>query len=209
MTITSKCAALKPGDRLVDDQLFIALQRAVAWLEEHDYQYAVIGGIANQRWGVSRLTHDVDIKVLVPDLDYATIRTALRADFAERGRPHVPLNPLVVDVVIDGATVDFLLAIPGYDEQVVTRAVQHKLDDLSIWLCLPEDLIVQKVVAGRPKDWIDIEGILVEQHGKLDLDYLEDWLAQFAEFLERPEILAQYQKIQERISEALAKLDEE
>lgn len=193
----------------MDDQLFIALRRAVAWLEEHEYQYAVIGGIANQRWGVPRLTHDVDIKVLVPNLDYSTIRTALRADFAERGRPHVPLNPLVVDVVIGEATVDFLLAIPGYDEQVVTRAVQHELDDLSIWLCLPEDLIVQKAVAGRPKDWVDIEGILVEQHGKLNLAYLEDWLAQFAEFLEQPEILTQYQDIQAHIAQTVAKFNGE
>ena len=100
----------------MDEDLILALQKAITWLEEHGYQYALIGGIANQWWGVPRLTHDVDIKVLVPDLDYAAVREALRADFPGRGRPHAPRNRLIVDAIIEDATVDFLLTIPGYDD---------------------------------------------------------------------------------------------
>jgi hypothetical protein len=64
-------------------------------------------------------------------------------------------------------------------------------------------------VAGRAKDWQDIEGILIEQRGQLDLDYLEDWLSQFAEVLEQPEILAQYRDIQERIAAVLAQIQDD
>jgi predicted nucleotidyltransferase len=193
----------------VDDKLVAALRAAIDWLESRNYRFAVIGGIANQHWGTTRITHDVDFKVLVPELDYATIRDALRTDFPERGRPRAPLSPLVVDVMIDETTVDFLLAIPGYDEQVVTRAVQCELEGLPAWLCTAEDLIIQKAVAGRGRDWQDIEGILIEQRGQLDLEYVEDWLTQFAELLERPEILTQYQEIQAHIAEAVAELNGE
>jgi len=72
-----------------------------------------------------------------------------------------------------------------------------------------EDLIIQKAVAGRTKDWQDIEGILIEQRRQLDLDYLEDWMSQFAEALEQPEILAQYRDIQERIAAVLAQIQDD
>lgn len=172
----------------------------MAFLNERDCRYAVIGGIANQVWGKPRFTHDVDLKVLVPDIDYAAARAAIRAAFPEPGRPHAPDNPLIVSANIEGVVVDFLLTLPGYEEQIVTRAVRCDLGDLQVWVCAPEDLIIQKAVAGRTKDWQDIEGVLIEQHGHLDLDYLEDWLAQFAELLEQPEILDRYREIQNHIA---------
>jgi predicted nucleotidyltransferase len=184
----------------VEPQLESPLREAIAFLEAHGYRYAIIGGIAVTAWGTIRATRDIDLKVLVPDLDYATVRDAIRAAFPNPGRPHLPRNPLVVAVNIEGVVVDFLLTLPGYEEQIVTRALQRTIGDLRVWICAPEDLVVQKAVAGRPKDWEDIEGVLTEQHGRLDLDYLEDWLSQFAELLEQPEILSQYRAIQGRIA---------
>ena len=64
-------------------------------------------------------------------------------------------------------------------------------------------------MAGRAKDWQDIEGILIEQRGQLDLDYLEDWLSQFAEALEQPEIVAQYRDIQEHIAAVLTQIQDD
>jgi len=180
-----------------------ALRQAVALLEAQGYRYAVIGGIANQRWGRARFTYNVAIKVLVPDTDYPAARAAIRSAFPQRARPQVPANPLIVDAKVAGVSVDFLLTVPGYEENIVTRAVRGDLDGLAVWICSPEDLVIQKAVAGRVQDWQDIEGILIEQQGRLDLAYVEDWLQQFAAALEQPEILRQYQSIQERISVAL------
>lgn len=188
--------------------LIAALTAAISWLNGHSLRYALIGGVANQYWGRVRYTRDIDIKVLVPELNYASLRSALRESFPERGRPAAPADPLIVDVQIEGEKVGFLLAIPGHDEMVVTRAVKAQLGELEVWLCTAEDLVIQKAVAGRGRDWQDIEGILIEQHGKLDRDYLEDWLSQYAALLERPEILAQYQDIQEHIGRAARKLKE-
>lgn len=184
----------------MEPQLESPLREAIAFLEAHGYRYAIIGGIAVTAWGTIRATRDVDLKVLVPDLDYAAVRDAIRAAFPEPGRPHLPRNPLVMAVNTEGIVVGFLFALPGYEEQIITRAVQCDLGDWRVWVCAPEDLVIQKAVAGRPRDWEDIEGVLIEQHGRLDLAYLEDWLSQFAELLEQPEILSQYRTIQDRIA---------
>lgn len=190
----------------VAEALKEALRQAVALLERQGYRYAVIGGIANQRWGRARFTYNVDIKVLVPDTDYPAARAAIRSAFPERARPHVPANPLIVDTKVTGVSVDFLLAVPGYEENIVTRAVRGNLDGLEVWICSPEDLVIQKAVAGRVQDWQDIEGILIEQHGRLNLAYVEDWLRQFTAALDQPEILSQYQSVQKRITAELTRL---
>ena len=62
-------------------------------------------------------------------------------------------------------------------------------------MCSAEDLIIQKVVAGRPKDWSDVEALLIEQRDHLDEAYIGEWLAQFAEALEIPDLLTQYKKL--------------
>ena len=181
------------------------LRRAIALLEKHGYRYAVIGGIAVQYWGIVRLTVDVDLKVLAPQTDYGTARSRIRAAFPQRGRPQVPPDPLVVDTNIGGVVVDFLLAAPGYEENVITRAVRKKIGALTVWLCTAEDLVIQKTIAGRGKDWQDIEGILARQMKRLDFDYLEDWVKQFAELLEEPEILGKYLETRDAVRKILAK----
>jgi predicted nucleotidyltransferase len=187
----------------VQAELRKALRQAIASLEKHNLRYAVIGGIALQLWGKPRFTYDVDIKVLVPDTDYSAARAKIRAAFPKRARPHAPPNPLIVDAQVGDITVDFLLALPGYEENIITRAVRRRMGNLALWICSAEDLIIQKVVANRPKDWQDIEGILAEQHGRLDYDYIENWLQQFADALEQPKILRQYHDIRKRIDAIL------
>ena len=179
----------------MENKLFETLKRVVALLEKQGFRYAIIGGIANQMWGQARFTYDIDIKLFVPDTDYAGIRETLTSAFPESGRPELPLNPLIVSVNIRNVIVDFLLATPGYEEQIITRAVRTTIADLPIWVCTAEDLIIQKALANRAKDWQDIEGIVNEQRKCLDNDYIEEWLTQFAEILDQPELLSRYQRI--------------
>jgi hypothetical protein len=171
------------------------LRAAIDFLERHGYRYAVVGGIALSQWGVVRLTYDVDIKVLAPDVDYSVVRAALRKAFPQSAREHAPHEPLIVAVDIDGVIIDFLLALPGYEELIIERAVQRDLGGWSAWICSAEDLIIQKVVAGRAKDWPDVEALLIEQRGKLDEVYIADWLGQFVEALEQPELLNEYRRL--------------
>jgi hypothetical protein len=98
-----------------------ALHEVVTFLENQGLSYALVGGVANQILGQARFTYDVDVKVLVPEFDYETLRTTLTTAFPEPGRPDLPMNPLIVSVKIGDILVDFLLTTPGYEEQVVTR----------------------------------------------------------------------------------------
>jgi hypothetical protein len=152
------------------------------------------------QWSAVRVTHDVDIKVLVPDTDYATIRKKIREAFPDRARSHVPENPFIVAVNIDGVIVDFLLTIPGYEENIITRAVHRDLAEFTVWVSSAEDLIIQKIVADRGKDWLDVEALLIEQWGQLDEDYINSWLKEFADALESPEITEKYQEIFKKVA---------
>lgn len=73
----------------------------------------------------------------------------------------MPENPLIVAVNIEGVIVDFLLALPGYEELIVERAVPRDLGGWTAWICSAEDPIIQKAVAGRAKDWEDIEALII------------------------------------------------
>ena len=58
---------------------------------------------------------------------------------------------------------------------------------MRIHLPTPEDLIIMKAVAHRPKDWLDIQGI-IQSHPDLDRRRIREWVTQFAELLEMPEL---------------------
>jgi Nucleotidyl transferase of unknown function (DUF2204) len=183
----------------MEKSLEAPLRKALVFLEERGYPYAIIGGIALAQWGVVRATLDVDIKVVVPDGDYTSIRSTLRSEFPVVARKEIESNPFIVSVEIDGIITDFLLALPGYEENIIKRSTQRDLNDWKAWICSAEDLIIQKAVAGRGKDWLDIEALLIEQHGQLDKDYITGWLSQFSEALEDQSILSEYDRLARRV----------
>ena len=179
----------------MERQLEASLRKVIAFLDARSFRYAVIGGIALAQWGIVRATYDADIKVLVPNHDYASVRAALRSAFPEPARQELPHNSLIVAVVVDDVIVDLLLALPGYEELIIERAVSRDLGGWTAWICSAEDLIIQKIVAGRDKDWLDVEALLIEQRGKLDMSYVEDWIIQFTDVLETPRMLAHYRRL--------------
>jgi hypothetical protein len=107
-------------------------------------------------------------------------------------------DPLMVAVNIKGVIIDLLLALPGYEEQIIERAITRELGGWSIQVCSAEDLIIQKIIAGRARDWLDVEELLIAQYDRLDQVYIEGWLSQFTEALEQPAMLSNYRKLRER-----------
>ena len=172
-----------------------ALLHAVDLLERHKLRYAVVGGLALAQWGVSRATRDVDFKVSVPGTDYDAVREILTTALPDPGRPGLPANPLIVSVCADGVIVDFLLALPGYDTEIVDRAVERDVGDHKVFFTSAEDLIVQKAIANRERDWLDVEALLVARRDRLDLAFIRHWAEQFADALERPELAARIEAL--------------
>ena len=52
-----------------------------------------------------------------------------------------------------------------------------------------EGLIVYKAFADRTRDWIDVEGVLLRQQGRLDLELVFAELTPLSEAKESPEIV--------------------
>ena len=62
-------------------------------------------------------------------------------------------------------------------------------------VCTPEDLIIQKVVSERRKDWDDIEIIVKRQSVNLDREYLLKHCRDLSDLMERPDIFSTMQSL--------------
>lgn len=86
-----------------------------------------------------------------------------------------------------GINLDISLGMLPFEREAVERSIEYKPGDLMIRLPTPEDLVIFKAVAHRPEDIMDIQEI-VRAAPALDVVRIKDWLEQFAEVLEAPEI---------------------
>lgn len=168
-----------PSPETAPAELLSALAGALATLRVPWY---VFGAQAVLIWGRPRLTADVDVTVrlephdpgrLVEVLGAAGFRLRLDAgdDFVRRTRvlPFVYLpNGLPLDLVLGG---------PGLEDEFLSRARHVQIGQTTIPVISPEDLIVVKILAGRPKDLEDVRGIVRERIESLDLQGIRSTLA--------------------------------
>jgi len=179
-----------------------------AW-EMHEFftrlgvPYVVIGGMAVQYWGEPRFTQDVDITVVAPPDDPDRLIQPIIRRFQSRvddAAAFAARNRVILVRASNGCDVDISLALPGYEDELMRRAVDYLIEPgKAIRLCSAEDLIIHKAVAGRPQDVRDIEGVVYRQRDRLDVPYIKDWLKGFSELLARPEILDSFERPWERM----------
>jgi predicted nucleotidyltransferase len=84
--------------------------------------------------------------------------------------------------------VNIVFGFLPFEQEAVARATLVDIDGVSIPLLCPEDLIVMKAVAHRPRDLDDIKGILAAQ-SSLNLTRMLNWVQKFATALDMPEML--------------------
>jgi hypothetical protein len=63
-----------------------------------------------------------------------------------------------------------VLAGPGLEVEFLRRAIPVAIGGTLVPVITPEDLIVTKVLAGRPKDIEDIRSVIQERSSSLDVD---------------------------------------
>jgi hypothetical protein len=157
-------------------------------------RWYVFGAQAATVWGSPRMSADLDVTAqiaperaqqVVADLEAAGfhLRVDDVADFAARTR----VLPLVHSV--SGMPVDLVLSGPGLEERFHERAIPVDIGGVAIPFISPEDLIVTKVLAGRPKDLEDVRGVLRARSGVLDLGYIRSTLALLEEALAQSDLL--------------------
>ena len=151
----------------------------------------VIGGIAVGLLSKTRFTEDLDAMVLLSVEDVPVFLEKAKEEgiipriddaekFAKRNRV------LLLRHAPSQTDIDISLGVLPFEEEVVQRSILHKVDkSLSIRLPTPEDLIIMKAIAHRPKDLLDIQEI-IRSNPALDKDRIESRVRQFADFLEIP-----------------------
>jgi hypothetical protein len=83
-----------------------------------------------------------------------------------------------------GMVVDFVLSVPDYERQAIGRSRLVGFGGVGVRLAAAEDVVVHKLVAGRPRDIEDTHGIVAKNPG-LGTGYVERWLAVFGRTLDR------------------------
>ena len=152
--------------------VFEAAFEVDTFCRERHWRFCFIGGIAVLRWGEPRLTRDADLTLITgygteaPFVDALVARFEGRVDdtagFAMRNR-------VVLLRASNGTPIDVALGALPFEEHAIERATPFAIGDgNSIVTCSAGDLVVYKVFAGRDRDWLDVEGVLVRQSVSLD-----------------------------------------
>lgn len=138
--------------------------------------HAIGGALALAYYAEPRTTIDVDVNVFVSTERWPDVRDAL--------------SPLGIDVNLDVAElerdgqvrlwwernpVDLFFSYDPFHEEMKNRARRVPFAETTIPILSPEHLAVCKAMFDRPKDWLDIEQILVATD-PLDLPEIEAWL---------------------------------
>jgi len=168
-------------DCFQDDYLTV-VELAHRALSSTQAPYCVIGALALGVWGTPRATYDVDFLVLAQCTDPQPFLGLLRtAGFLINETWH-DANPMAREMVLrlvhptaPHFPVDLVFSLSPFDRAVLDR--RHAIDfhGLTIWMSSPEDLVLMKLRASRPRDFDDVISIIKNPRLHLDLAYLWDW----------------------------------
>lgn len=166
--------------------------------EQEGWRFCFIGGLAVQRWGEPRETVDVDLTLLTGFSDEDRYVSMLIARFEPRiedAAAFARANRVLLLRARSGVGLDIALGGLPFEESAVDRSSPFTFPPgVPLRTCSAEDLIVLKAFADRAKDWVDVDGIIIRQSGRIDWTYVRTHLAPLAELKEAPEILDHLEK---------------
>lgn len=165
------------------------LERLALELGARGLPYMIVGGQAVLLYGEPRLTRDIDV-TLGADIDrLPDVRAAARALGL---RLLVDPETFVRDTMVlpceepaSGIRVDFIFSHSPYERQALDRAKLKRIGSADLRFASLEDVVIQKIVAGRPRDIEDVKGMLLKNPA-VDAAYVERWLREFEGALGEP-----------------------
>jgi Nucleotidyltransferase of unknown function (DUF6036) len=183
----------------VDSAVLAVLAAIAPALRRSGDRWYLFGAQAVTIWGRPRLSADVDITVAIagPPDDFVVaaldagfdLRTSDWRDLVARARV-LPLLHRATEMPLD-----VVLAGPGLEAEFLERAVVTTLAGMEVPVISPEDLVVTKLLAGRPKDVDDVRGILEERHERLDLARVRSLLGLLEEALSRGDLAPDFERL--------------
>jgi predicted nucleotidyltransferase len=159
------------------------LERIALGLEQRQIPYMIIGGQAVLIYGEPRLTRDIDVT-----LGAGPERLAELLAFADASgwrllveSPQEFVQRTMVLPCVDPESdirIDFIFSHSPYEQQAMGRVRRVAIGKAAVRFAAAEDVIVHKIVAGRPRDLDDVRSILLK-NPDLDRAYIRQWLAEF------------------------------
>ena len=152
-------------------------------LEEHGIPYMIIGGQAVLLYGSPRLTKDIDITLGLGVNGLPEVISLI----AELGLAVIPENyeEFVRDTMVlplkdekTGIRIDLIFSYTPYEEEAIHRARAVRLGARSVRFAAPEDVIIHKIFAGRPRDMEDAS-VIITKNPDIDREYVRRWLEEF------------------------------
>ena len=154
-------------------------------------------------YGVARLTADVDVTVRAPANESTATWLAVveQHGFSRRfSDPAFTELSRVVPLVHAGTglPVDVVLAGPGLEDELLARAVWLAVDGVRVPVVEVSDLVILKVLAGRPKDLEDVVALLRVHGAKVERARVEHVLRLLEEALGQSDLLVEFHRAQAR-----------
>lgn len=127
-------------------------------------------------------------------LEHFTPRRADAKDFALQNR-------VLLLSAADSIGVDIALGSLPFEERLIARATQFDCGSgATLLTASAEDMVVLKTFAGRPQDWVDVEGILIRQGDALDWDLILEELTPLCELKESPESVDRLVRLRDELA---------
>jgi hypothetical protein len=186
-----------------------ALIRAAADLqtvcETHNWRFCFIGGLAVLRWGEPRETIDVDLTLITGfghESEFVSVLTQAFEPRIEDAAAFAQANRVLLLRTVSGVGLDIAFGGLPFEELAVSRSTLFTYPpDIPLRTCSAEDLIVLKAFADRPKDWMDIEGVIVRHAPVLDWAYVRAHLPPLEELKEAPDLLERLEQVRTRLND--------
>ncbi|MHB8511616.1 MAG: nucleotidyltransferase [Actinomycetota bacterium] len=141
--------------------------------------HALCGGLAANLYRREvRATSDVDFAVIIDPRRVAEVVDALDAKGWKADEGWKRAEQLRVSHR-GFPRVDCIIATTDYEKAAVERAQVATIERNKVRVLTPEDLIVFKLVAGRPRDYDAVAAIINDHLVDLDANYIKRWLRQF------------------------------
>jgi hypothetical protein len=168
-------------DGFQDDYLAV-VELASRALSSTQAPSCVIGALALGVWGTPRATYDVDFLVLAQCTDPQPFLDLLQTTGFAINETWHEANPMAREVVLrlthptaPHFPVDLVFSQGPFDRAVLDRRRAVDLRGLTVWMSSPEDLLLMKLRASRPRDFDDVISIAKNPRLQLDLNYLWHW----------------------------------
>ncbi|MBI5573357.1 MAG: hypothetical protein HY919_02220 [Elusimicrobia bacterium] len=173
-------------------------KKVVLFLNKQKFNYIVIGGIPAGILGEPRATVDVDIDIILNKKDITGfLRKAEKAgfEFDEKKCVERAKQSGSFQINLGEYHIDFIIASIDLEEEAIKRRKIIETHNVKANFPTPEDLILLKIIPGRPKDIIDAENIAQRHSGKLDKKYLLGWSQKLSDEAEDMRIYKEVERL--------------